>query len=242
MTHWRFMWERMRIHLTRSPDRDEMGVAERLEVFPIDILAAASEARSSDIAKKLEPEDRPLVIVARAMGLLEFWQAEINLEKEDSRRSLLQAYQRTWKFIRRKGEEMLVQSTPDKDLLKEEAEHLLFAKLVAIQSVLDPIARKVADLLSPAHAVEQGYFGMNRYPMNELTEKYDPTTKQSLSKEYLKIISEVEALGPLIHQFFDNVLIEVEDQELQSNRIALLQWTLATMERAGDLSKIEMPA
>ena len=62
--------------------------------------------------------------------------------------------------------------------------------------------------------------------------------KTSGLEDYNKIFSHILELKPIVDEFFDNVMVMVEDEKIKNNRIALLAEVAAVFGQFADFSRI----
>jgi glycyl-tRNA synthetase beta chain len=76
----------------------------------------------------------------------------------------------------------------------------------------------------------------------ELAEVIRPTAeaveKSRARRDYDEALREIATLRPLIDNFFDDVMVMVDDESLRANRLALLQTVVKEFSTIADFSEI----
>ena len=73
----------------------------------------------------------------------------------------------------------------------------------------------------------------------QLQSLQDSARKLFMRGEYLPGLEQLAELRPAVDQFFDEVMVMVDDVKLKNNRLALLHQLLQSFRRVADFSRIQ---
>lgn len=118
---------------------------------------------------------------------------------------------------------------------KTEAAESLAAANKRIQNILKKIDGAVPDILVDEHLTEpaEKTLAVN---LREVTAELTPKFEQG---DYMNAMRSTAKLRDSVDAFFDNVMVMVDDEELRSNRLALLKQVGELCSRTADLSRLQ---
>ena len=93
----------------------------------------------------------------------------------------------------------------------------------------------------PAREVDPGLFqeGPEKALFEQMQSLQDAVAKQFAGSQYLQGLERLAELRPAVDQFFDEVMVMVDDEAVRDNRLALLDQLLQSFRKVADFSRIQ---
>lgn len=103
-----------------------------------------------------------------------------------------------------------------------------------VSNILKKVGHEVSDRVNSSQLCEEAEKALHQ-ALLDLTDKVDLAFKE---KDYVVTFQILAELKTIVDAFFDHVMVNVEDEVLRANRLALLKQLQQIMNRVADISKL----